>query len=65
MSGKTATIQDRNGDVWTGQVVDDSSLLEEIAGNVVGMGIPALAGSTGSSTTVKVNGEKHTGKKVK
>ena len=62
---RVATIQDSNGDVWTGRVVDNSDGPLETAVDILLLGLPSLMGSTGApSTTVVVNNEAHTGKEV-
>ena len=66
MSKKIDTIQDRNGDVWTGRVTNvDRNTALDLLGNVIGLGIPALCGPNEPTVTVEVNGEKHSGSKVK
>jgi hypothetical protein len=64
MSKKVEAVQDKNGDVWTGTVVDKSPSLGDVAVSALFLGLPLVADLTRDSTTVKVNGEEHTGKKV-
>jgi hypothetical protein len=64
MGTKIETIQDEKGDVWTGSVVDKSPSLGDVAISALFLGIPLVADLTRDTTTVKVNGEEHTGKKI-
>ena len=64
MGKNIATVQDKDGNVWTGSVVDKSPSLGEIALSVLFLGVPLVADLTRDTTTVKVNGEEHAGKKI-
>lgn len=62
---KITTIQDKDGEVWTGKVESKSP---DIVDLVIGVVCPPyLVGALSPSdkTTVVVNGEKHTGRKVR
>lgn len=62
---RIATIQDKNGDVWSGKV---ESKGPDVMDLVIGVVCPPyLVGALGGSdeTTVVVNGERHTGSKVR
>jgi hypothetical protein len=64
---RITTVQDRNGDVWTGRQVDTSTPLTDVGAAVVSLGLTAVAqafsGDSGERT-VEVNGHRHTGHKV-
>ena len=60
---KIATIKDRDGDVWTGRVVEKPASAEDIAIGLFTGGLAVLAPDI--NTTVEVNGETHSGTKVK
>jgi hypothetical protein len=60
---KTATVQDSNGDVWTGRVVRSTSAGYEMLGALMSCGLTLLPDD--DSVSVKVNGETHTGSRVK
>lgn len=61
---KVATVQDSNGDVWTGKEESSRDTGLEMLGALFTCGASELcAGSR--SATVSVNGEKHTGRRVK
>jgi hypothetical protein len=64
MSKQIATVQDKDGEVWTGKVERESPDLMDLVVGVICP--PMLLGTLSSSdkTTVVTNGERHTGKKI-
>ena len=66
MSKRIATIQDDNGDVWTGAVEEKKG--PDIVDLAIGIVCPPyLVGalcSSDTSTTVTMNGESHSGRKI-
>ncbi|MCB1736032.1 MAG: hypothetical protein H6981_14750 [Gammaproteobacteria bacterium] len=61
---KVSTVQDRNGDVWTGREVRSGIDSSDMVATLItgGLALPTL---DASKTTVSVNGVEHTGHKVK
>jgi hypothetical protein len=66
MSTKVTTIIDSNGRAGSGSVVSrQSDVAGDVLGPIVSGGLTALAGPSEPRTTVRVNGEKHTGWELK
>lgn len=64
MSSKIATIQDDKGDVYTGREVEESAA-SHAAGLIAGIATLGLSElMSPDTTTVEVNGERHTGTRV-
>lgn len=67
MTSRVTTVQDSNGEVWTGREVDTSDPVADIGAAVLTFGMTAIAdaidGDSGNRT-VEVNGECHYGKRV-
>jgi hypothetical protein len=57
---KVSTIQDKHGEVWTGREKEPDTV-GRLASAAMTLGMSELLPS---DTTVVVNGEEHTGKKV-
>jgi hypothetical protein len=68
MSKEIRTIQDNDGNVWTGREVDEGTdLFDMVASGLVHLstgGLTLLASDGCEETTVEVNGEKRHGKVI-
>lgn len=61
----TKSIEDKNGDVWTGKAEPDKYSPIDLVFDLVTCGGYSVSGATKSSTTtVTHNGVKHTGKEI-
>lgn len=63
---RVVTIEDDDGEVWTGREVDTSNTGSDVAAAVLSLGLTAIGDALShdsSRSTVRVNGEEHTGKR--
>jgi hypothetical protein len=62
---KIATIEDKSGDVWTGRVESKGNGVGDLAFGLLTGGVGFATLGAHEPTTVVVNGERHSGHKVK